>query len=93
MQHEITASNPRPSTTVETDGAMDIDVTLTVDGVTTEGEVTLCPAQYDGSLASWGDPEHWVSGALLAAVRRIGDDAAERTLLDEIEAAAIEAAS
>jgi hypothetical protein len=82
----ITASNPRPSTTIDNEGAFDVDVT--VDGV--EGEVTLAPCQYDGSLAVYGNrPDHWMTGALLASLRKL-PDGEFRAACDAIEAAAIE---
>lgn len=46
------------STTVETAGAVDAEVEM---GAHTYG-VTLVPAEYDGTLAAWGQRDHWISG-------------------------------
>lgn len=82
-----TASNPAPSTCTDTAGATDIDVTVTINGVSLNGEVTLAPQQYDGELGAFGDPEHWVSGDLLRHLRML-DDSDFRSALDTIESAA-----
>jgi hypothetical protein len=83
----VTASNPRPSTCTDTAGAIDIDVTVTINGVSLDGEVTLSPQQYDGALGAFGDPDQWVSGGLLRHLRML-DDSDFRTVLDTIESAA-----
>ncbi len=58
------------------------DVDVTVDGV--EGAVTLVPSESDGTPSAWGQPDHWVSGGLLAVAH-------DREALDAIEAVAREA--
>jgi hypothetical protein len=70
MEYEITASNARPSTCITTEGAYDVDVSVTIDGkALPAGEVTLAPRQYDGELDAYGNsPDHWISGALLKAI-------------------------
>lgn len=85
----VVASSPRPSSCLPVAGAVDVDVTVTLPGGDPlEGEVTLAPRQYDGQLASYGSsPDHWVSGALLRALRGLSD-LAFRAALDQIEAAA-----
>lgn len=89
----ITASNVRPSTYTDTDGAVDIDVTVTLEGLMLEGEVTLAPAQYDGSLGAFGEsPDQWVSGDLLRYLRTL-DDSDFRSALDALESAAGAAAA
>lgn len=88
----VDAAHGRPSTCVDIDGALDVEVTVTIGGRTIEGEVTLAPRQYDGQLAAYGSsPDHWISGGLLAALRRLDDDAF-RAACDAIEAAAQDAA-
>jgi hypothetical protein len=96
------ASNPRPSTHTDLAGAVDVDVDVEVrlaDGVIlTQGEVTLARRPFDGRLAAFGDaPDMWISGALLATLRKLSapGSATEldfRAAIDEIEAAAVEAA-
>lgn len=58
------------SSCVETVGAMDYDVTLTIGSVEHTGEITLVPGT-DGRLSSWGPSvDAWVSGDLLRAMRQ-----------------------
>jgi hypothetical protein len=83
----VTAAFPRPSTCTDTAGAIDIDVTVTINGVTVNGEVTLAPQQYDGELGAFGDPDQWVSGDLLRHLRML-DDSGFRAVLNTIETAA-----
>lgn len=96
----ITARNPRESTCIDNEGALDVDVTVVLDirdrairdcdYITVEGEVTLAPCQHDGSLAVYGNsPDQWMTGALLATLRHL-PDADFRSACDAIEAAAIE---
>jgi len=88
-----TASNSRPSTHLDLAGAVDVDVAVTIAGSILAGEVTLAPQQHDGRLAAYGaQPDQWVSGALLGALRGL-DAAAFRPALDAIESAAVEAAA
>lgn len=44
-----------------------VDVSVRVDGH--GGEVTLAPAPCGGGYCAWGEPGHWVDGALLVALR------------------------
>ena len=84
-----TASNPRPSRTIDLAGSYDVDVSIDLDGATLTGEVTLAPRQYDGSLEAYGDcPDMWISGDLLAQLRQ-RDDA--KDCYRAIESAAVEA--
>lgn len=58
------------SSCVETVGAMDYDVTLTIGSVEHTGEITLIPGT-DGRLSSWGPSvDAWISGDLLRAMRQ-----------------------
>lgn len=68
------------STTVETQGAVDADVTYQG----REYQVTLCPAEYDGTLSMWGQRDHWIGGEGIYGLSR--ED------LETIEAAVREAA-
>lgn len=94
----IRASNARPSTCLDVDGARDVDVVVTLGAREVEGEVTLVPASgtwQRGCIplqAYGGQPDHWVSGDLLRVLRTL-DDRAFRAALQEIERAAVEAAS
>jgi hypothetical protein len=74
--------------------ARDVDVTVTIDGERLEGEVTLLPAQHDGSYGSWGDADNWVSGKLLQRLLRL-DEAGKievERVLGELDAVAGNAA-
>ncbi len=83
----ITATNARPSTCAPE--AVDIDVTVG----DLSGEVTLAPHEYDGRLTSWGSPDMWVSGALLADLRaKYEDDEDADALRDVLNDLAREAA-
>lgn len=86
---EITASNPRPTDTGVT-GGIDFDVSIALDGRALTGEVTLAPGR-DGDLEPYGDPDHWVSGALLAELRELPGDTFSR-VLREVAAEAREVA-
>lgn len=88
---QVTASNKRPSTTVDTKGAVDVDFTLTLDnGETIEGEVTL---KLSGLRhLAWGRPDHWLDSRTLAALRDL-PRAEYRAILDAIEAACSEVQS
>src|SRR5512138_662201 len=99
----VTATNPRPSTCLPREGALDVDVTLGIgwarctgcgaqgdrSGVThcdcpadtvvdnemrhIGGEVTLVRG-HDGTLVAYGgQPDHWVSGNLLHALRGLSE--------------------
>lgn len=83
-----TASIAAPTTT-GVDGALDVDVTVTLpDGRTLEGEVTLARREYDGAWAAYGDaPDYWISGAMLAALKTLDHDEF-RAACQAIEAAA-----
>jgi hypothetical protein len=81
----ITASNPRPSTA--TPRGTDLDVTLTVGGITTHGEVTFVPSRYDGRPEPLGpSADYWMSADLLDALRPVADGFAT---LHEVCAAAV----
>ena len=90
----VAASVGTSSTRVETAGAVDVKVTVTLpDGRrTVEGEVTLIPSQDDddGELSAWGQPDDWVDSGLLSALRALPADE-YRTALYVLEAAAREA--
>ncbi len=102
----VAASIATPSDCTDAPGAVDIDVTVTIGNVQHDGEVTLAPQQSDGRLAAYGSaPDYWISGDLLAelyaACERItgappSEDAGRkwfRAVCDQIESAAVEAAS
>lgn len=63
------------------------------------GSVTVAPRQSDGRLAGYGPtPDHWLTGALLAQLRRLsgpvgGDRLDLDTALDDILTAAVDAAA
>jgi hypothetical protein len=84
----IAPSIGTPSTTVDTAGAMDYSVTLTIGDRVVECEVTLVPSQYDGRLGAWGDLDNWLSGPGVAVVRSLGDRGG-RELAREIAAACV----
>ena len=91
---EVIASNPRETDT-GVKGAIDVDVEITLDdGTILDGEVTLVRAA-DGrpSWEPYGDTaDHWVSGALLAALSaHVGDAESLRRALSEIAGSAAEA--
>lgn len=66
----ITASNARHSDCCDTEGALDLDVSVMLpDGTVLSGEVTLVPARSHSGYVSWGEPSHWVSSDLLAGVQ------------------------
>ena len=89
----ISATNPRPSVCLDVRGAVDVDVTVTIGGRAIAGAVTLAPRQYDGALAAYGPaPDCWISGALLSALRQLGD-VEFRAACDELEATARDTAS
>lgn len=78
----VSVSNIHPSTCCDTAGALDATVTLTVDGKTTTGEVTMLRHECSGRYASWGpSADYWCSAPLMAAA--MAADA-----LDAIEAEA-----
>lgn len=87
----VSASNPRPTSTGVARG-VDLDVVVEFpDGLEARGEVTLLPAE-DGrpEYDSWGRPDHWVCGPLLEALENAsgGDQRVLRDMLGEISAAA-----
>lgn len=62
---KIEVKNVRPSSCVDTAGAVDAEVTVRDGGaVVAEGEVTLCPSDYDGRISSWGTRSHWCTEGL-----------------------------
>ena len=66
----IITSKARPSCCVETEGALDVDVTIRfADGTELEGELTLLPAEDGSGYTSWGSPSHWVSDGLLSVIQ------------------------
>ena len=72
-------------------GGWDVDVTVILDGVRHEGEVTLLPAKSDGVTPSaWGGPENWISNGLLGVLRDLDSDSFS-DVLGEIEMAAFRA--
>jgi hypothetical protein len=76
-------------TTTDVEGALDVDVTVTLsDGTEIEGEVTLARREHDGAWAAYGDaPDYWISGALLARLHCLGRRAF-RGACQEIESSA-----
>lgn len=61
MQVHILSTSP--SSTVETEGA--IDATVYLADVDVTGDVTLIPSDYDGSLSTWGTGlDHWSESVL-----------------------------
>lgn len=93
MQIEITTRNARRSTTVDTEGAWDVDVEIEIGGRTgrkVTGEVTLCPREADGVMDSWGeDINTWLSSDLVAVAYDLTADG-RRALCREIVASAVE---
>lgn len=86
----VTASFPTPTST-GVEGAMDVDVSVEIDGKTFSGGVTLINEH--GGWSSWGAPDHWMDQALLDAVEAAEDT---HTLMMEISgeaAAEIDAAA
>lgn len=67
----------------------DVDVRVTFpSGDVLDGEVTLLLRENGRGWGAWGSmPDHWVSGALLARLKQLEDDAFTEAL-NEIEAAA-----
>lgn len=72
MKVSVTASNRRPSSTVDTDGAVDVNFALDLNGRRIEGEVTLklSGCQY----TAWGQPDHWLDGRTVSALRDLPRD-------------------
>ena len=70
------------SASICTDCGWDVDVEMG----NLAGELTLRVSDSAGRPSMWGDDSMWVSGDLLASVRRYGDLATE--ILDRIEGAA-----
>lgn len=61
----ITIGSITTSSVCDTDGALDIDVTVRfANGTEAEGELTLLPAEDGSGYSSWGEPSHWVDGRL-----------------------------
>lgn len=99
----VTASNPRPSTHCTAHGALDVDVHCSIPGQAGHmlplpvGSVTVAPRQSDGRFGGYGPtPDHWLTGALLAQLRRLsGAVGSERldidTALDDVLTAAVDA--
>lgn len=91
------ASNPRPSTSTELAGALDVDIAVYLgDGVLLcHGQATLAPQQADGRLAAFGaSPDNWVSGGVLEVLRKLSAPGSKyaidlRAALEEIERAAL----
>ena len=88
-QIEATADFARETDT-GVEGAKDADVTVTIDGVEYEGEVTLVRHEQTGDWGSWGSADNWVEGRLLDQLAGLSSDDF-RAALDAIEAAAREA--
>lgn len=103
----VAASVGTPSDCTDVEGAIDVDVTVTIGAQEYDGEVTLAPQQqHDGRLAAYGSaPDYWISSGLLAELyaaseRITGSPPSEdvgrewfRAVCDQIESAAVEAAS
>lgn len=70
--------------------ARDVDVSITIGGVEHDGEVTLRLSDFDHEYSAWGDPDHWISGDLLEALRSL-DEQRFAVACGNIEAAAIHA--
>jgi hypothetical protein len=85
------ATSVATETTTGVEGGKDVDVTVTVDGVDYDGEVTLVPdASGDGWRAYGDTADTWVSGDLLDKLTAAcGIDL--RSVLSAIESAAAEA--
>lgn len=83
------ARNARRSTCLaDRVGAMDVDVTLDLDGRKVDGEVTL--VLLDGDYHVYGgQPDHWISNGLLREMHDL-DDRAFRAACDALESAARE---
>lgn len=82
----ISASVGTPSTTVETKGALDYDVTLQVGDVAIDGEVTLCPSHYDGTITTWGSLDHWATGRIVDVLLALDDGHERAVVIDAIRA-------
>ena len=76
------------------DYALDIGLRVTLaDGSAIDGEVTLVPGAYDDTAwVSWGQLDHWMSDALIAACADEDGDH-DRRAADAIETAAAKAAA
>lgn len=70
---DVTAS-VATETTTGVEGALDVDVTVEVDGVEYDGEVTLVRHEQTGDWGAWGRPDNWVSGDLLRALGELSVD-------------------
>lgn len=93
MSIEIVNAGPARETSTGVKGGIDVDVTVRVGDDLIEGGVTLAPAQHDGRLAAYGNsPDTWISGALLARLYQLSDSAF-RQALEDLEGAAVDAAS
>lgn len=72
------------------EGGMDVDVSVSVDGLELSGGVTLV-RDHTGEWSSWGSRDHWVSGDLLQLMGSHMSDARCIEVLDAIEGAAARA--
>jgi len=74
LTFDVVAGTASPTTT-GVEGGIDVDFTLTLNGVEHEGEVTLLPHE-DGrpGYSSWGAPDNWVDSRTLRAIRDLDRD-------------------
>ena len=86
----VTASNPTPTST-GVEGAMDVDVSVEIDGKTFKGSVTLIN-EY-GSWSGFESPDSWMSQPLLDAVEAAEDPQALMMEVSGEAAAEIDAAA
>jgi hypothetical protein len=88
-QIEHVAASVATETTTGVQGGLDVDVTVTIDGVDHEGEVTLVPDAINGGHCAYGpSADYWVSGGLLKVLQDSFEGASFREALSKIESAA-----
>lgn len=85
MTNTISVSNVERSSTVETEGAVDAEVTY----AGREYAVTLCPAEYDGTLSMWGQLDHWIAGEGIRDLSREDLETIETAVREAAEAAGL----
>lgn len=87
-KHMHVAASAATETTTGVERGLDVDVTVTIDGIDHEGEVTLLPDEQTGEYGAWGQPANWISGSLLRVLETEFSGSDFRGALSQIESAA-----
>jgi hypothetical protein len=76
-------------TTTGVEGGLDVNVTVEINGLDCDGEVTLVQDSVNGGWCAYGPaPEYWVSGALLSWLQGLDEGYELTEILSKIERAA-----